>query len=165
MLKALPLAYNKDMQEDKEGMFDTVRTLDGALRLFAPMVATMKVNRARMRQAVNQDFSNATDIADFLVNKGLPFRQAHEVIGKTVLYCIQKNVYLLDLTLDEFKQFSPLFDEAIYEVLQPEQVVNARNVYGGTATPQVQAAIGRAGDALQITHAWVQEHESVLKTI
>lgn len=165
VLKALPLAYNKDMQEDKEGMFDTVRTLDGALRLFAPMVATMKVNRARMRQAVNQDFSNATDIADFLVNKGLPFRQAHEVIGKTVLYCIQKNVYLLDLTLDEFKQFSPLFDEAIYDVLQPEQVVNARNVYGGTATPQVQAAIGRAGGALQATHTWIQEHEHVMKTI
>ncbi len=97
VLKSLPLAYNKDMQEDKEGMFDTVRTLQGALQLFAPMITTMKVNKDRMRQAVNQDFSNATDIADFLVGKGLPFRQAHEVIGKTVLYCIQQGKYLLDL--------------------------------------------------------------------
>ena len=106
VLKSLPLAYNKDMQEDKEGMFDTVRTLQGALQLFAPMIATMKVNTERMRQAVNQDFSNATDIADYLVNKGLPFRQAHEVIGKTVLYCIQNNKYLLDMSIEEFKPFS-----------------------------------------------------------
>ena len=158
VLKSLPLAYNKDMQEDKEGMFDTVRTLQGALQLFAPMITTMKVNKDVMRQAVNQDFSNATDIADFLVNKGLPFRQAHEVIGKTVLYCIQQNKYLLDLTLDEFKQFSPLFDDRIYEVLQPVNVVNARNVYGGTATPQVADAIARAERELDATAAWVTEY-------
>jgi argininosuccinate lyase len=154
VLKALPLAYNKDMQEDKEGMFDTVRTLQGALQLFAPMVATMKVNKDRMRQAVNQDFSNATDIADFLVGKGLPFRQAHEVIGKTVLYCIQNKKYLLDLSLDEFKQFSSLFDNSIYAVLQPEQVVDARNVYGGTASNQVAAAITRAEQQLHDNKAW-----------
>ncbi|HTG70439.1 MAG TPA: argininosuccinate lyase, partial [Candidatus Udaeobacter sp.] len=158
VLKSLPLAYNKDMQEDKEGMFDTVKTLQGALQLFAPMIATMKVNKDRMRQAVNQDFSNATDIADFLVGKGLPFRQAHEVIGKTVLYCIEQNKYLLDLTLEEFKQFSSLFDDRIYAVLQPEQVVNARNVYGGTAKTQVQDAIGRADLALEQTTAWVTEY-------
>jgi len=158
VLKSLPLAYNKDMQEDKEGMFDTVKTLQGALQLFAPMIATMKVNKQQMRQAVNQDFSNATDIADFLVGKGLPFRQAHEVIGKTVLYCIENNKYLLDLTLDEFKRFSTLFDDRIYQVLQPEQVVNARNVYGGTATVQVEAAIGRAQEQLEQTAAWVAEY-------
>jgi len=158
VLKALPLAYNKDMQEDKEGMFDTVRTLQGALQLFAPMIATMKVNRDRMRQAVNQDFSNATDIADYLVNKGLPFREAHEVIGKTVLYCIQQNKFLLDLTLDEFLQFSELFDEGIYKVLQPEQVVNARNVYGGTAASQVSEAIGRAEKALDANRSWYEEY-------
>ncbi|WP_019424745.1 argininosuccinate lyase [Paenibacillus sp. OSY-SE] len=157
VLKALPLAYNKDMQEDKEGMLDTVETLDGALRLFAPMVETMKVNRDRMRQAVRQDFSNATDIADFLVNKGMPFRQAHEVIGKTVLYCIEQNKYLLDLSLDEFQQFSPLFDEVIYEVLQPENVVNARNVFGGTASVQVEAAIHRAEQAMVQSNAWLKE--------
>lgn len=158
VLKSLPLAYNKDMQEDKEGMFDTVATLLGALRLFAPMIATMTVNGDRMREAVNKDFSNATDIADFLANKGMPFRQAHEVIGKTVLYCIQNNKYLLDLTLDEFKTFSSLFDETIYTVLQPETVVNARNVYGGTASSQVAAAITRAEERLQATGAWVTEY-------
>ncbi len=158
VLKSLPLAYNKDMQEDKEGMFDTVRTLQGALQLFAPMIATMTVNKAQMREAVNKDFSNATDIADFLVGKGLPFRQAHEVIGKTVLYCIQQNKFLLDLTLDEFKQFSELFDERIYDVLQPANVVDARNVYGGTATKQVEGAIARAEAELGQTAAWVAEY-------
>jgi argininosuccinate lyase len=158
VLKSLPLAYNKDMQEDKEGMFDTVRTLQGALQLLAPMTATMKVNRERMRQAVNQDFSNATDIADYLVNKGLPFRQAHEVIGKIVLYCIQNKQYLLDLGIEEFRKFSELFDEEIYQVLQPEQVVNARNVYGGTASGQVASAIGRAEEHAGRTSAWVEEY-------
>lgn len=158
VLKALPLAYNKDMQEDKEGMFDTVKTLQGALQLFAPMIATMKVNRERMRQAVNQDFSNATDIADYLVNKGLPFRQAHEVIGKIVLYCIQNKKYLLDLKIEEFHQFSKLFDANIYDVLQPENVVNARNVYGGTASNQVSGAIERAQRQLEETNDWVQAY-------
>lgn len=158
VLKSLPLAYNKDMQEDKEGMFDTVRTLQGALQLYAPMIATMKVNKDRMRQAVNQDFSNATDIADYLVNKGMPFRQAHEVIGKTVLYCIQNQKYLLDLKLEEFHQFSKLFDQDIYTVLQPESVVNARNVYGGTAEVQVTGAIERAEAVLAGSSAWFEEY-------
>jgi argininosuccinate lyase len=160
VLKSLPLAYNKDMQEDKEGMFDTVKTLQGALQLFASMIETMKVRKEKMRRAVDQDFSNATDIADFLVGKGLPFRQAHEVIGKTVLYCIQQNKFLLDLTLEEFKQFSELFDDRIYAVLQPEAVVNARNVYGGTATPQVEAAIARAETELTRTTEWIAEYEA-----
>jgi len=158
VLKALPLAYNKDMQEDKEGMLDTVYTLQGALRLFAPLVATMKVNRERMRQAVNQDFSNATDIADYLVQKGLPFRQAHEIIGKIVLYCLQNKRFLLDLSLEEYREFSTLFDEQIYAVLQPEQVVNARNVYGGTAVNQVAEAIERANQAARETADWHQQY-------
>ncbi|OXM86341.1 argininosuccinate lyase [Paenibacillus rigui] len=157
VLKSLPLAYNKDMQEDKEGMFDTVKTLQGALQLFAPMVSTMKVNKEQMRQAVNQDFSNATDIADYLVNKGLPFRQAHEVIGKTVLYCIQNQKFLLDLKLEEFHQFSKLFEQDIYKVLQPEQVVNARNVYGGTASNQVSEAITRAEAVAGKTNEWFEQ--------
>jgi argininosuccinate lyase len=161
VLKALPLTYNKDMQEDKEGMFDTVRTLEGALQLFAPMVATMTVNGKRMRQAVEQDFSNATDIADYLVGKGIPFRQAHEIIGRTVLYCIQNGKYLLDLELNEFKQFSEWFDESIYTILQPERVVNARDVYGGTAQVQVMNAISRAEKELLKTRNWVQQHRQV----
>jgi len=160
VLKSLPLAYNKDMQEDKEGMLDTVRTLQGALQLYAPMVSTMKVNKDRMRQAVNQDFSNATDIADYLVNKGLPFRQAHEVIGKTVLYCIQNGKFLLDLKLEEFHQFSTLFEQDIYKVLQPEQVVNARNVYGGTASNQVSEAIARAEAVINHTNEWFEQYSN-----
>jgi argininosuccinate lyase len=157
VLKSLPLAYNKDMQEDKEGMLDTVATLQGALPLCAGMIATMKVQKQQMREAVRNDFSNATDIADYLVNKGIPFRQAHEVIGKTVLYCIQQGKFLLDISLEEFKQFSPLFDEDIYAVLQPEQVVAARNVYGGTAFHQVKDAIARAEQGLEPVKAWVQQ--------
>ncbi|MFS1514778.1 argininosuccinate lyase [Chengkuizengella sp. SCS-71B] len=158
LLKSLPLAYNKDMQEDKEGMFDTVNTLQGALQLFAPMIETMTVKKEQMRQAVNEDFSNATDIADYLVNKGLPFRQAHEVIGKAVLHCIQNKKYLLNLELEEFKQFSSLFEKDIYETLQPEQVVNARNVYGGTACNQVIEAINRAEEAIQETEQWIDKY-------
>jgi argininosuccinate lyase len=158
VLKSLPLAYNKDMQEDKEGMFDTVATLRGALLLMAPMIATMQVNKDRMREAVRQDFSNATDIADYLVNKGLPFRQAHEVIGKLVLHCIQQGIYLLDLSIEEYKKFSSLFESDIYEVLQPEQVVNARDVYGGTAAPQVAAAIERAEAHLAVVGDWLEAH-------
>ena len=163
VLKSLPLAYNKDMQEDKEGMFDTVRTLDGSLQLLAPMIATMKVNKDRMRQAVSHDFSNATDIADYLVGKGMPFRQAHEVVGKLVLYCIEQRKYLLDLELDEFQSFSTLFGEDIYEVLQPEHVVNARNVYGGTAAEQVAQAIERAEQKLAQTLQWFEEYSEKAK--
>ncbi|MGD6834014.1 argininosuccinate lyase [Sutcliffiella halmapala] len=138
VLKGLPLAYNKDMQEDKEGMFDTVATLDGSLRLLSPMIRTMTVNKDKMHQAVSQDFSNATDIADYLVTKGLPFRQAHEIIGKIVLYAINNQKFLLGLTIEEYKQFSPLFKEDIYEILQPKNVVGARNSQGGTGFQQVK---------------------------
>ncbi|ADU32424.1 argininosuccinate lyase [Evansella cellulosilytica] len=148
VLKGLPLAYNKDMQEDKEGMFDTVETLEGSLQLLAPMIETMVVNVEKMRSAVNHDYSNATDIADYLVTKGLPFRDAHEVIGKTVLYAIEKKKFLLELSLEEYKQFHELFEDDIYEVLTPEHVVGARNSYGGTAPKQVKQQIILAKEAL-----------------
>ncbi|MGV3464894.1 MAG: argininosuccinate lyase [Heyndrickxia sp.] len=148
VLKGLPLAYNKDMQEDKEGMFDTVETLEGSLSLLAPMIETMTVNRDNMFAAVSQDYSNATDIADYLVTKGLPFRQAHEVIGKIVLYAIQNQRFLLGLTMEEYKSFSPLFGEDIYTVLQPKHVVDARNSYGGTGKEQVLSQLQLAYDKL-----------------
>jgi argininosuccinate lyase len=144
VLKGLPLAYNKDMQEDKEGMFDTVKTLDGSLKLLAPMIETMKVNKNKMFEAVSQDFSNATDIADYLVTKGLPFRQAHEIIGKIVLYAINQQKFLLGLTLDEYQSFSPLFSEDIFHILQPKQVVAARQSAGGTSFEQVNVQISLA---------------------
>ncbi|MCD8509904.1 MAG: argininosuccinate lyase [Bacillus sp. (in: Bacteria)] len=144
VLKGLPLAYNKDMQEDKEGMFDTVETLEGSLQLLGPMIATMTVNTQKMRQAVNQDYSNATDIADYLVTKGLPFREAHEVIGKIVLHAISKNKFLLELSMDEYKQFHSFFEDDIYQVLAPDNVVAARNSYGGTSQAQVKDQIALA---------------------
>jgi argininosuccinate lyase len=158
VLKGLPLAYNKDMQEDKEGMFDTVATLHGALALFAPMIRTMKVKKENMRQAVKEDFSNATDLADYLVGKGMPFRQAHEVVGRSVLYCIEQGKYLLDLSLEEYKQFSELFEEDIYAALDPQNVVNARNVLGGTAKNQVELQLVAAENELKKTQLWIEEH-------
>jgi argininosuccinate lyase len=149
VLKGLPLAYNKDLQEDKEGMFDTVETLEGSLMLLAPMIETMTVKKDVMRKAINNDFSNATDIADYLVRKGLPFRDAHEVIGKIVLYAIQSNKFLLDLSFEEYQGFSPLFDEDIYVVLAPEHVVGVRNSFGGTAPQQVEKQIKLAEGKLQ----------------
>ncbi|CAG9621653.1 argininosuccinate lyase [Sutcliffiella rhizosphaerae] len=141
VLKGLPLTYNKDMQEDKEGMFDTVKTLDGTLRLLAPMIETMIVKQENMYSAVSQDFSNATDIADYLVTKGLPFRQAHEIIGKIVLHAINNDKFLLDLSLEEYTQFSPYFSEDIFQILLPKQVVQARVSEGGTSFEQVEQQI------------------------
>ncbi|MFB4169703.1 argininosuccinate lyase [Virgibacillus sp. JSM 102003] len=148
VLKGLPLAYNKDMQEDKEGLLDTVKTIDGSLRLLAPMIETMQVKQDNMYNAVDQDYSNATDIADYLVTKGLPFRQAHEIIGKIVLYAIEQKKYLLALTLEEYQSFSNLFEEDIYVVLEPKHVVDARNSTGGTAENQVRKQLQQAEEVL-----------------
>lgn len=148
VLKGLPLAYNKDMQEDKEGMFDTVETLEGSLLLLAPMIETMVVNKEVMRLAVNQDFSNATDIADYLVTKGVAFRDAHEIIGKIVLYAINKKKFLLDLSMEEYKQFSNHFEDEIFKVLAPEHVVGARKSFGGTAPDQVRKQVELASQLL-----------------
>lgn len=149
VLKGLPLAYNKDMQEDKEGMFDTVETVEGALQLLAPLLQTMTVNQANMKKAVQEDYSNATDIADYLVNKGLPFREAHDIIGRIVLHAIQEKKYLLDLNIKEFKKFCPLFEDDIFQVLQPGNVMAARHSEGGTAPEQVQKQIELAEQLLQ----------------
>ncbi|OLO40251.1 argininosuccinate lyase [Alkalihalophilus pseudofirmus] len=144
ILKGLPLAYNKDMQEDKEGMFDAVTTVKGSLKIFTGMIETMTVNTDVMEQATHSDFSNATELADYLASKGMPFRDAHEVVGKLVLHCIQQGHYLLDLPFAEYKEASSLFEEDIYEVLQPKTVVARRNSAGGTGFAQVQIAIEKA---------------------
>ncbi|SHN31569.1 argininosuccinate lyase [Gracilibacillus kekensis] len=157
-LKGLPIAYNKDMQEDKEGMFDTVETLKGALALFAPMIATMDVKKDNMYEAVAKDFSNATDLADYLVNKDLPFREAHAVVGQVVLHCIQENIYLLDLSIEDFQSFSELIDEDIYDVLAPKSVVNARDVVGGTAKNRVEDQITQATSRLADSKEWIEVH-------
>lgn len=157
-LKGLPLAYNKDMQEDKEGMFDTVETLKGALALFAPMIETMDVKKQNMYDAVAKDYSNATDLADYLVGKDLPFREAHAVVGQVVLHCINEGKYLLDLSLADFQQFSALIEKDIYEVLSPKAVVNARNVAGGTAKNRVEDQIAKAEQLFEESQKWIDQH-------
>lgn len=144
VLKGLPLAYNKDMQEDKEGMFDAVKTVKGSLKIISGMVTTMRVRKERMEGAVKKDFSNATELADYLAAKGVPFRQAHEIVGKLVLQCIQKNCYLADLPLEAFKVMNPLFEEDIFEALNPYHAVARRNSAGGTGFEQVKVQISRA---------------------
>ena len=156
VLKGLPLAYNKDMQEDKEGLFDTVDTVSGALKLMAPMIATLKVKKDNMRAAVERDFSNATDLADFLVGKNIPFRQAHEIVGKIVLYCIEQKKYLLDLSLDEYRQFCPEIDESVYDALNVERVVDARDVHGGPSRRQVERVLSERKSRLNETFSWIK---------
>ncbi|EIJ42317.1 argininosuccinate lyase [Beggiatoa alba B18LD] len=143
LMKSQPLAYNKDNQEDKEPLFDTVDTLKGSLKVYADMIPAMQVNRDIMRKAALQGFTTATDLADYLVRKGVPFRDAHEIVGKAVRYGVENNTHLEAVTLETYKQFSPLIEQDVYNVLSLEGSVAARNVFGGTAPQQVKAAIQR----------------------
>ncbi|WP_246237563.1 argininosuccinate lyase [Caldichromatium japonicum] len=144
LMKAQPLAYNKDNQEDKEPLFDTVDTLKGSLKVFADMMGAIEVDRERMRAAAKQGFSTATDLADYLVRKGLPFREAHHIVGRAVAYGLQVGRDLAELSLDELKQFSPLIESDVFAALTLEGSVAARDHFGGTAPNQVRAAIARA---------------------
>ncbi len=144
IMKGLPLAYNKDMQEDKEQVFDAIDTVMMTLPVFTKMLATMRVNSENMKRGAAGGFTNATDAADYLVKKGLPFRDAHEVIGKMVAYCLSNNKSIEELTLAEFKNCSALFDEDVYTAISLENCVNLRDITGGTATNQVSIAIENA---------------------
>jgi len=143
LMKSLPLAYNKDMQEDKEPLFDTIDTVKGSLKIFADMIAEMKVKADNMRIAAARGFSTATDVADYCVRKGLPFRQAHEVVGKTVRYCIETGKDIPELSLDEFKKFSELIEDDIYDSVTLEASVNSRTATGGTARQAVERELAR----------------------
>ncbi|QFF99160.1 argininosuccinate lyase [Psychrobacillus glaciei] len=148
VIKGLPLAYNKDLQEDKEGMFDTVHTIVGSLKIFEGMVRTMNVHTEHLRDTVHKDFSNATELADYLAAKGVPFREAHEVTGKLVLLCIQRGYFLLDLPLEDLQEASNLFNSDIFDVLSPLAAVKRRNSFGGTGFEQVQLQIEEAKKCL-----------------
>jgi len=141
VMKALPLAYNKDMQEDKEPLFDTIDTVKGSLKIFGDLVREMRVNATAMAKAAGQGFSTATDVADYLVRKGLPFRDAHEAVGKAVAYCVENEMDITDLSLAEWQLFSPHFSDDIFSVITVEASVNARDVIGGTARRRVEAEI------------------------
>ena len=141
VLKGLPLAYNKDMQEDKEGLFDTIDTVKMCLDVFAPMLASMKALPQNMRKAANGGFINATDLADYLVKKGLPFRTAYKICGQIVSKCIEIGKDLETFTLQEYKGFSELFEQDVYEAVNLENCVNKRISVGGTCVKSVEAQI------------------------
>ena len=161
VMKGLPLAYDKDMQEDKEGVFDAIDTLYFALDIYAGMISTMTVNGEHTRAVLESDFSNATDMADYLAKKGLPFRQAHAVVGNAVHYCIEHHKVLLDLSMDEFKSMSPLFEEDIKEALSIENCVKNRESYGGTGPKSVERQQTHAEKAIasmkENMDSWKQE--------
>ena len=141
MLKGLPLAYNKDMQEDKEGVFDTADTVDMCLDVFAPMVATMKVLTENMLSAAQKGFINATDLADYLVKKGMPFRSAYKICGQIVSYCIKENKVLESMSLEEYKKFDGLFEQDLFEEINLANCVNKRISEGGTSPQSVEKQI------------------------
>lgn len=161
VMKGLPLAYDKDMQEDKEGVFDALDTLYFALDIYAGMISTMTVNGEHTRAVLESDFSNATDMADYLAKKGLPFRQAHAVVGNAVHYCIEHHKVLLDLSMEEFKAMSPLFEEDIKEALSIENCVKNRESYGGTGPKSVERQQTHAEKTIasmkETMDAWKQE--------
>jgi argininosuccinate lyase len=148
ILKGLPLAYNKDLQEDKEALFDAVDTVKKCLLVFKPMLETMRFKEDRMAAAARGGFTNATDLADYLVRRGMPFREAHEVVGKIVYYCLEKNITLEELDLARYKQFSSLVGEDVYEAIGIGRCVEARRVPGGPAPEAVREAIRKARQRL-----------------
>ena len=147
-LKGLPLAYNKDLQEDKEGLFDSAETVQACLKVMNGMLGTMTVQADRMQAATMGDFSNATELADYLANKGVPFRQAHEITGKLVLDCLTTKRNLQDLTLKELQTASAVIEQDIYTVLDPHTAVARRNSYGGTGFASVKTQLTAAKQRL-----------------
>ncbi len=151
-VKGLPLAYNKDLQEDKEGIFDAIDTVKFSLSVYARIVRGMKVRADVMKKAVTEDFSNATDLADYLVKKGMPFRKAHAVAGQAVHDCIAKGIYLEDMRIEDFQKLSPLFDADIKEAIRPETCVRNRNSLGGTSYDQVACQLDLAKKQIETEH-------------
>jgi argininosuccinate lyase len=150
LMKSQPLAYNKDNQEDKEPLFDTVDTLVNTLRVFAGMMSGVTVNKEAMRRAALEGYATATDLADYLVKKGVPFREAHEVVARAVRFAAERAVDLAVLSLADLQQFCALIEQDVFEVLTLEGSLNARNHPGGTAPAQVRAAIARAKAELTV---------------
>ena len=153
MLKGLPLAYNKDMQEDKEAIFDAIDQVKLCLRTFDPMFATMRVNKEKMRAAAAQGFINATDCADYLVKKGLPFRDAYKITGTLVAQCIRDGLTLETLPLDAYKAACDRFDEDVYEAIALETCLNGRISEGGPSAAAVREQLNAANAAIEALEA------------
>ena len=149
VMKGLPLAYNKDMQEDKEPVFDAVDTVTACLDVYAGMIKTMKAKTDNMKKAAQKGFINATDLADYLAVKGLPFRTAYKISGQIVSYCIKNNKTLQDLTLDEYSEFSDLFDEEVYSAIDLDNCVSRRKSFGGTSVQSVVEQIKYVKEAIK----------------
>jgi argininosuccinate lyase len=141
LMKGLPLAYNKDMQEDKEAIFNAVDTVKLCLPIFTKMLDTMKIKKAAMRNSAKGGFTNATDMADYLVKKGIPFRDSHGIVGKMVAYCLEKNKSIDDLSLEEFKIFSDKISDDVYNAISLETCVNDRKTAGGPSAGSVMDSI------------------------
>jgi argininosuccinate lyase len=149
LMKSQPLAYNKDNQEDKEPLFDTLDTISDCLKAFADMIPAIKAKKESMRTAALKGFSTATDLADYLVRQGMAFRDAHEVVGKAVAYGVETNKDLAEMSLAELQVFSPEIEQDVFSVLSLEGSLNARNHIGGTAPAQVKLAIEAAKKVIQ----------------
>ncbi|WP_076461866.1 argininosuccinate lyase [Limosilactobacillus caccae] len=147
-MKGLPLAYNKDMQEDKEGLFDAVKTILPSIKIMRGMMATLKVKKDKMEHATHHDFSNATELADYLATKEIPFREAHEIVGELVLKGLKTGTNLADIPLAEYQKINPQIEEDVYTCLQPKVAVERRNSYGGTGFAQVREQIAEAKELL-----------------
>jgi argininosuccinate lyase len=156
-LKGLPLAYNKDMQEDKEPAFDAVDTYGAALHAMTGMLATMRVNAERMRSGARGGFMAATDLADHLAERGVPFREAHEIVGKLVLMCEREGRTLQDLTVEELRAASPVFDRKALDAVDIDAVVARRTTPGGTAPERVAEQMAAAREALDRDDAWIEQ--------
>jgi argininosuccinate lyase len=149
LMKGLPLAYNKDLQEDKEALFDSVKTVTACLEAMTILLREgLEFKSERLAEAVAEDFSNATDVADYLAARGVPFREAYNLVGKVVKTCLANGKLLKDLSLEEWKELHPAFEEDVYQAIAPTQVVAARNSYGGTGFEQVRLALQKARDRM-----------------
>ncbi|MDD7178827.1 MAG: argininosuccinate lyase [Lachnospiraceae bacterium] len=160
-MKGIPLAYNKDMQEDKELSFDAMDTVKGCIALFNGMLATMKFNKDRMYASANGGFTNATDAADYLVNHGVPFRDAHGIIGQLVLYCIDQNKAIDELTLDELKAISPVFEEDIYDAISMETCVSKRLTIGAPGQEAMKKVIEQ--ERSYLNEEWLIDDDDMIR--
>ncbi len=162
MLKGLPLAYNKDMQEDKEALFDTVNTLEQSLSIYKGLITTLQVRPKNMLQATHKGFLNATELADYLALKGLPFREAHSIVGKIVRYCLDNNHHLEDLSLEKLQDFSSLFTKDIAIAMNLKKIIDSKNSHGGTSSNQVEGQMITYSSAIEKTTLWILEKQKQL---
>lgn len=157
-MKGLPLSYNRDLQEDKEGLFDALMVVEGSLRVMKGMIESFELKKERFEEAMRKGFLEATEVADYLVNKGIPFRRAHEVTGQVVTYAIQQGKTLPQLSLDEWQRFSSLFQADLFEFISIEAALKRRNVYGGTGPESLEAQFQQAEKVIKRQEDWLKEH-------